>query len=326
MPTTSAQTTSRRLLSLLSLLQARRDWPGSVLAERLGVSERTMRRDIDRLREVGYPIRAVKGPDGGYRLEPGVQLPPLLFDDEQAIALAVALRIAVTAGAGIEEAAMRALTTVGQVMPARLRRRIEALELVAVGRDERPADTEVLFAIGAAIRAREELRFDYRSADSVGGQERPARQVQPHHLVFRAGRWYLIAWEPRREDWRIYRADRIDPRIPNGPRFVPSEVPGGVEAFLSAKFKGSERDDAWPCRGEVILDRPAAEVIPFAGDAVVEPLGSDRCRLRIGAWSWAALAALIARFDADIEVLEPGELRDAFAALVRRASRAADRG
>jgi len=130
------QKTSGRLLSLLSLLQARRDWPGALLAERLDVSQRTVRRDVDRLRELGYPIAAVKGPDGGYRLDAGSRLPPLLFDDEQAVALAVALQMATTAGAGIEEAAARALTTVRQVMPARLRHRIDVLQVTAV---ERPA-------------------------------------------------------------------------------------------------------------------------------------------------------------------------------------------
>lgn len=323
MPTTSAPTTSRRLLALLSLLQARRDWPGGLLAERLEVSARTVRRDIDRLREIGYPIHAVKGPDGGYRLGAGIRLPPLLFDDEQAVALAVALRTAVATGAGIEEAAARALTTMRQVMPARLRGRIDALELTAVERADPQADTDVLLAIGAAIRAREELRFDYDSPTTTG-DPRPPRQVQPHHLVARAGRWYLLAWEPRREDWRIYRADRLSPRIPTGPRFAPREIPGGdVGKFVAARFKGSTGTDAWPCTGDVILGLPAADVIAFAGDGVVEPLGPDRCRLQLGSWSWPGLAASLARFDTDIDVVDPPELHAAFADLARRASRAA---
>lgn len=159
------QKTSARLLSLLSLLQARRDWPGALLAERLDISPRTVRRDVDRLRELGYPIVAFKGPDGGYRLDAGTELPPLLFDDEQAVALAVALRIATTTGAGIEEAAARALTTVRQVMPARLRRRIDTFEVTAVARPTtRPnpqVDSGVLMTLGAAVHAREVLRFDY---------------------------------------------------------------------------------------------------------------------------------------------------------------------
>ncbi|MEV4049428.1 HTH domain-containing protein, partial [Streptomyces sp. NPDC049744] len=163
------QKTSSRLLSLLSLLQARRDWPGAALAERLDVSPRTLRRDVDRLRELGYPVRAVKGPDGGYRLDAGTRLPPLLFDDEQAVALAVALRTAAATGAGIEDGAARALATLRQVMPARLRHRIDALQVTSVERSAtRPqpqADPGVLMALSAAVQAREVLRFDHAPAD-----------------------------------------------------------------------------------------------------------------------------------------------------------------
>src|SRR5690348_7514276 len=164
--------TSARLLALLSLLQARRDWPGGLLAERLEVSPRTVRRDVDRLRDLGYPIRATKGPDGGYRLDAGTDLPPLLFDDEQAVALAVGLRIAATSGVGVEEAAARALGTVRQVMPARLRHRIDGLEVTAVGGPVR-VDPAVLTAVGDAVRAREVLRFGY-------GPDH--RRAEPHHL------------------------------------------------------------------------------------------------------------------------------------------------
>ncbi|MGW5641268.1 helix-turn-helix transcriptional regulator [Saccharopolyspora sp. NPDC003752] len=321
--------TSARLLSLLSLLQARRDWPGALLAERLEVSERTVRRDVDRLRELGYPVVATKGPDGGYRLDAGAELPPLLFDDEQAIALAVALQIAATAGAGIEEAASRALNTVRQVMPARLRRRIDTFQITAV---ERPAtapppqvDSGVLVALSAAVHACEVLRFDYAPVspsrmDSGGAP----RRVQPHHLVTWGGRWYLVAWDLDREDWRTFRADRITPRIPTGPRFVPRELPGGdVAAFVSGRFRGFDGSGDWPCRGEVILDVPAGAVSPYVRDGVVEELGPDRCRLVLGSWSWPGLAATIGRFDADIEVVGPTELKDAFARLARRYDAAA---
>ncbi|SFE82255.1 helix-turn-helix transcriptional regulator [Blastococcus tunisiensis] len=327
MPRTSAPVASQRLLRLLSLLQARRDWPGPVLGERLQVSERTLRRDIDRLRELGYPISAVRGPDGGYRLDAGSHLPPLLFDDEQAVALAVALRTAVGTGAGIEEAAARALGTVRQVMPTRLRARIDSIQVTPVERGgaDPQADPGVLLDIGAAIRAREELRFDYRSPAEQGREAaaRPPRQVQPHHLVARGGRWYLVGWDPHRGDWRIHRADRVVPRTPNGPRFVPREVPGGdVAAFLAARFRGSSGED-WPCRGMVVLGRPASEVLPFAGDGTVEERDPGRCLVRLGSWSWAALAATLARFDAAIEVVDPPALREAFADLAARAAAAA---
>jgi predicted DNA-binding transcriptional regulator YafY len=325
--------TSGRLLSLLSLLQARRDWPGALLAERLNVSPRTVRRDVDRLRELGYPVTAIKGPDGGYRLDAGADLPPLLFDDDQAVALAVALQIAATSGADfggadMGEAAERALATVRQVMPARLRHRIDALQVTTVDRDaslqRQRVDAAVLMALGAAVRAREVLRFDYQSASAPGDSDARPRRVQPHHLVARAGRWYLVAWDLDRDDWRTFRADRITPRTPTGPRFAPREVPGGdVAAFVAGRFRGADGPGAWPCRGEVVLALPAADVIPFAGDAVVEELGSDRCRLVLGSWSWVGLAAALGRFDADIEVVGPDELRHAFARLAHRCAAAA---
>lgn len=331
------QKTSARLLSLLSLLQARRDWPGALLAERLDVSARTVRRDVDRLRELGYPIAAFKGPDGGYRLDAGAELPPLLFDDEQAVALAVALRIATTSGAGIEEAAARALNTVRQVMPARLRHRIDVLQVTAVERPAgRPAtrvDSDVLMALGAAVHAREVLRFDYPAATAPGADEGrgdadrtapPPRRAQPHHLVTWGGRWYLVAWDLDREDWRTFRADRIGPRVPTGPRFVPREVPGGdVAAYVAGRFHGSDAAGDWPCRGEVIIDLPAADVSRYAHDGFVEELDARRCRLVLGSWSWPGLAATLGRFDADIEVVGPTELREAFAHLAHRYARAA---
>ena len=309
--------TSARLLSLLSLLQARRDWPGALLAERLAVSPRTVRRDVDRLRELGYPIASVKGPDGGYRLDAGTQLPPLLFDDEQAVALAVALRLATTSGAGIGEAAARALNTVRQVMPARLRHRIDTLQVTAVERRAAPqVDSGVLMALSAAVHAREVLRFDYSSGTGP-------RRAEPHHLVTWGGRWYLVAWDLDRDDWRTFRADRITPRIPTGPRFTPRELPeGSVSAFISARFRGAGE---WPCRGEVVLHLPASAVQPYASDGVVEELGPDRCRLLMGSWSWGGLAATLGRFDTDVEVVGPAELRAAFATLARRYAAAADR-
>ncbi|KMO94375.1 helix-turn-helix transcriptional regulator [Streptomyces roseus] len=326
--------TSARLLSLLSLLQTRRDWPGQVLAERLEVSARTVRRDVDRLRELGYPIAAAKGPDGGYRLGAGKELPPLLFDDGQAVALAVALQVAASTGAGIEEDAARALATVRQVLPARLRHRVDMLRFTAVERPavrpEPPVDGTVLMAVSAAVRACEVLRFDYapaaRSAASKGGPAAtvPARRVEPHHLVTWCGRWYLVAWDLDREDWRTFRADRMAPRTPTGPRFAPREVPGGeVAAFVTRRFEGFDESGGRPCRGEVVLGLPASAVSPYTRDGLVEELGPDRCRLVLGSWSWTGLAAAVGRFDADIEVVGPPELKEAFARLAHRYAGAA---
>lgn len=319
--------TSERLLALLSMLQARRDWPGALLAERLDISARTVRRDVDRLRELGYPIAAVKGPDGGYRLEAGSELPPLLFDDDQAVALAVALQVATTSGAGIGEDAARALNTVRQVMPSRLRHRIDALTVTAVqrptkGTDER-VDSRVLAGLGTAVHGRESVRFDYGTSEGPGPSG-TARRAEPHHLLTWGGRWYLVAWDLDRDDWRTFRVDRMTLRIPNGPRFTPRELPDGdVAAFVTRVFRGtSEPDGSWPCRGEVIVHLPAAEVTPYVSDGVVESLGPDRCRLIEGSWSWASLAASLGRFDADIEVVGPTELRAACVALGRRYARA----
>ncbi|NLF04490.1 MAG: WYL domain-containing protein [Actinomycetales bacterium] len=318
--------TSGRLLSLLSLLQARRDWPGHVLAERLGVSDRTVRRDVDRLRELGYPVQATLGPDGGYRLAPGADLPPLLFDDEQAVGLAVALRLAATSGADIDDGATRALATLRQVMPSRLRHRIDALEITTVpdGAPPSPVAPDVLHAVSLASQRREILRFDYAGATTRSDDGLPpTRRAEPHHLVARAGRWYLLAWDLERADWRTFRVDRMTPRTPTGPRFAPREVPcGDPAAFVAARFKGSDGPDAWPCQGTVILHLPAADVAPFAAGATVEAIGADRCRVTLGAWSWTAVAASVARFDADVEIVGPPELADACAALAERFARA----
>jgi predicted DNA-binding transcriptional regulator YafY len=319
--------TSARLLRLLSLLQVRRDWPGGALAERLAVSPRTVRRDVDRLRDLGYPVRATKGPDGGYRLDAGTDLPPLLFDDEQAVAVAVALQTATSSVAGIEEGALRALATVRQVMPARLRQRVDALRVTAVrrGGEERPTvDTEHLIAVGSAVRAREVLRFDYEPPNWTGEERawQPPRRTEPHHLVTWSGRWYLIAWDLERNDWRTFRVDRMTPRTPTGPRFSPRELPGvDVAAYIDASFGGG---GGWPCRGEFVVHAPATEIASWVHrQAVVEELAADRCRVLAGSWSWDRLAAWVGMFDVDLEIVGPAELKEAAGRLSRRYADAA---
>ena len=298
-------TTTSRLLTLLSLLQTRRDWPGSVLASRLGITDRTVRRDIDRLREMGYRIETTMGPDGGYRLDSGAELPPLLFDAAPAL------------GAGIGEAAIRALATMRQVMPSRLRHRLDTLEVTTVARPGEVASIgislDVLVTLAQAIRDRVTLRFDYGDA---------LRRAEPHHLAVSDGRWYLVAWDLDRDDWRIYRVDRLQPRIPHGAPFTPRTVPGGdVDAFVSARFKGADAN-AWPCRGTVLLHLPARDVLPYAGDGTVTAVDQHTCTLEMGSWSWGALAASFGRFDAEMEVVGPPELAEAFGVLAERYSRA----
>ncbi|WP_327158353.1 helix-turn-helix transcriptional regulator [Streptomyces tubercidicus] len=321
--------TSSRLLALLSLLQTHRDWSGEDLAGRLDITSRTVRRDIDRLRELGYPITTVKGPAGGYRLEAGTNLPPLLFDDGQAIALAVALQTAAagTAGTAVAEDASRALATLRQVMPPRLRHRIDLLRITAVqptaARDTLQVDAQVLMDLSRVVHAREELRFDYAPSSSTSADN--PRRVQPHHLVTWRHHWYLVAWDLHREDWRTFRVDRIRPRTPTGPRFAPRELPGGnVSTFITSRFRGNDGTTTdWPCQGEVILRLPAANVAPFAQDGIVEELGSRHCRLVLGSWSWTGLAAAIGRFDTDIEVIGPPQLATAFGDLAARYAHAA---
>ncbi len=233
---------------------------------------------------------------------------------------------------GIEESALRALTTVRQVMPSRLRHRLNGLEFTAIpgrpgGTGSASVSPDVLIALSTAARAREVLRIDYpgRAHDDDTGPARP-RNVEPHHLVTSHGRWYLVAWDLERAGWRIFRVDRLTPRTPNGPHFIPREIPGGdVAAYVSARFKGSERVDRWPCNGKVVLHCPADAVRPFSGDGTVEDLGPERCSLETGSWSWVALAASLNRFDADIEVLDPPELTEAFAQLATRNAATAGR-
>jgi predicted DNA-binding transcriptional regulator YafY len=332
MPLADSPSTSKRLLALLSLLQARRDWPAPVLARRLEVSERTVRRDIDRLRELDYAIDATRGPDGGYRLQAGSHLPPLRFDDEQAVAIALALRTAGALGADLDEAAERALGTLSRLMPAHLANRIASLSPVSVspapgGGAAAPVEPGLLVRIGEAIRAEEELRFDYASPSATAGtssDDHHVRRTEPHHLLLHSGRWYLIGYSAEKEDWRIYRVDRISPRSHNGRRFAPRTVPGGDPArFLSARFRGSDSGGTWACWGEATLPVPLGDVAPYLGDGTAEALDEKRSRVRLGSWSWGSLAAAISRWEVQITDVQPRELRSAFAALAERAAGAA---
>src|SRR5438105_8151897 len=221
--------TSSRLLEMLSLLQGRRDWPGNELADRLEVSGRTIRRDIERLRDLGYPVESLTGPAGGYRLRAGTAMPPLLLDDEEAIAIAVGLRTAARASVtGIEEAAVRALVKLEQVLPAHLRRRVAALgsatfTLPVAGPT---VDPQHLTVIAAACRDSQCLRFGYHSRDGADSR----REVEPHSLVNLGRRWYLVAWDRRREDWRTFRIDRLDRPASTGVRFAPRSLPAADAA------------------------------------------------------------------------------------------------
>ncbi|MFI6586593.1 helix-turn-helix transcriptional regulator [Embleya sp. NPDC050493] len=299
--------TSARLLRMLSLMQTRPDWTGPELAERLGVSGRTVRYDIERLRSLGYPVHARRGVVGGYRLGAGKALPPLLLDDEEAVSIVVGLRIA--AGSvvdGMDEAMLRALTKLDQVLPSRLHRRVKALQKYTVPvRQTGPAvDMDVMTVLAGACRDHEQLRFRYSSHE---GKE-TSRVVEPYRLVHRMGRWYLVAWDIKREDWRTFRMDRITPRPPHGPRFTPRELPadGDVAAFVNQGVESARGQ----VRARVLVRAPIASVadrVPpaFGSFAVVD---DDTCVFETGASSIENLAVYISLLDADFEVEDPPEL------------------
>lgn len=314
--------TPARLLRLLSLLQTPREWPGSELAERLGVTDRTVRRDIDRLRELGYPVEATLGATGGYRLVAGAAMPPLLVDDEEAVAIAVGLRAAAGSSiAGIEEASVRALTKLEQVLPAKLRRRVRVLGVATTtpGASSTPIDPELLTALAAAITNRERVRFAYLSAD--GAESR--RIIEPVGLVPYKQRWYLVGYDLDRADWRSFRADRIDRVHATGARFTPRELPAADPA---AYVVGARTDWGTPTlRYLVDIDGPAEKVSGRLGEAPgdVVPRGDDACVLdmhRDDDPFWVAHRLLELGFD--IHVHAPTELADEIRKIADRARRA----
>jgi predicted DNA-binding transcriptional regulator YafY len=306
--------TSARLLRLLSLLQVRPDWTGRQLAERLGVSARTVRSDIEKLRNLGYPVYATPGVAGGYRLGAGAALPPLLLDDDEAVAVAVGLRTA--AGGtitGIEEASVRALAKLEQVLPSRLRHRIHSLHAYTVQTPGRgpSVDPTILTTIAVTCRDHHRLRFDYRAHSGTGS----VRTVEPHRLVHTGRRWYLVAWDVDRGDWRTFRVDRIEPRTPTGPRFTPREPPADAAALVIRGVDAALMRH----RARVTVHRPAREITGWLPDAVaVEAVNDETCVVHAGADTPHLLAAHIAMLDADFEVTEPPELVEALKALAGR--------
>src|SRR5262245_8142151 len=313
--------TSSRLLELLSLLQARSEWPGPELAGRLGVSRRTIRRDVERLRELGYPVESVAGPAGGYRLRAGTAMPPLLLDDDEAIAIAVGLRTAARASVtGIEETAVRALVKLEQVLPAPLRRRVAALgsATIAPPMEGPTVDPRHLTVIAAACRDRECLRFAYRSRDGTDTR----REVEPHALVNLGRRWYLAAWDRRRQDWRSFRVDRLERPAPTGIRFAPRTLPArDAAAYIRRSI--TEAPSRYEAR--VTLHASADEIADRfpAHWGKVTALGPDRCEFRTGDDDVAWLALRIAMLGVDFEVQEPPELAEQLRTLAERLARAA---
>ena len=299
---------SARMLRLLSLLQTHRYWPGTELAGRLEVSPRTLRRDVDRLRELGYPVDAARGVAGGYQLQAGAAVPPLLLDDEEAVAIAVGLRTAAAgAVAGFEETSVRALAKVIQLLPPRLRKRIDALQAATapgVFGGGPTLDAATLTTIALACRGEERLRFDYTAREGAGS----SRYVEPHRLVSLGRRWYLVAWDLDRGDWRSFRIDRMTAPELTGARFRPREIPGGDPvAWMRSRLA------AVPARYEVsvVIDKAAPDVERVVGQwGTVEPVSAATCRLRmhVDDLSWPVM--VLGAVGADFEVESPPELRD----------------
>ncbi len=311
--------TSSRLLALLSLLQGRRDWPGNELADRLEVSGRTIRRDIDRLRQLGYPVQSLTGPAGGYRLRAGSAMPPLLLDDDEAIAIAVGLRAAAgTSVTGIEETAVRALVKLEQVLPAHLRRRVAALSsaMFTLPASGPTVDPQHLSVIAAACRDSECLRFGYRARDGTDS----VREVEPHSLVNRGRRWYLVAWDRRRADWRTFRIDRLSKPASIELRFTPRTLPAkNAAAYVKQSIIGA------PNRFEarVTLHAAAEEItgrVP-AYWGTIEPIDAHTCEYRTGDDNLRWLALRIAMLGVDFDVHEPPELVEHLRALASRLAR-----
>lgn len=313
--------TSGRLLRLLALLQARRDWPGPELAAKLRVSPRTLRRDIGKLRSLGYPVDAMPGTAGGYRLGAGAALPPLLLDDEEAVAVAVGLRTAAGGNiTGIEEASVRALVKLEQVLPSRLRHRVSALHSVTVPLPGGgpPVDPAVLTVIATAARDRLRIRFRYTSHDGT----ETSRAAEPHHLVHAGHRWYLLAWDPARDGWRTFRADRITSPLITGPRFSPRDAPGGdAAAYVSHSVSSAPYRYQARIRLHIPARAAAERLPPTVGH--LEADGEHACILHTGAETPDVLAIYVAILRAEFEILDPPELTEHILALAGRLTRAA---
>jgi predicted DNA-binding transcriptional regulator YafY len=288
-----AETTSR-ILALLNLLQTHRQWNGTELALRLGITGRTLRRDVDRLRELGYRVEATRGSAGGYRLEAGSALPPLLLTDEEAVTMAVGLRVAATQGiADGEQTTLSALAKFEQVLPAALRQRVNALAVAVQSPTSRgePISAELLGQLALACRDHERIRFSYVAADGATTQ----RVVEPHSLVASGRTWFFVCWDLRREDWRTFRVDRISDffgtRVHAEPRDLPvADAAEFVAVALASLHRGR-------LHAEVVMRMPLAQMRAYFGpwaegaeavdsDHTRWPIGGDTVETMFGALAW----------------------------------------
>ena len=299
--------TSARLLRLLSLFQGRKYWSGGDLAAKLEITSRTLRRDVDKLRSLGYPIHSTSGTEGGYQLGAGSTMPPLLLDDEEAVAVAVGLRLSTTGIGveGIEEASVRALAKMEQLLPPRLGRRVAALQSVVVMpmRKKETVDADTLSKIASACRDAQMLRFRYQDHGGTAS----ARLVEPHRLVNAGRRWYLVAWDTGRDDWRTFRVDRIQQKLTVAGRFQLRPPPArDMAAYIS---QGVSKVLS-PFRARVKLMAAAtvmAERLPTC-TGTLEVIDANTCYFDVGSSSYESLAMYLALLGVDFVVVEPIEL------------------
>ncbi len=297
--------TSARLLRLLSLLQARRFWRGADLAERLEITERTLRRDVDRLRTLGYPVQSTAGVAGGYQLGQGASLPPLSLDDDEALATTIALRtVASGSVARVEDAALRALVKLEQVLPKRVQRRVEAWShVVALGASPHAVDMSLLSEIANACRDHRELRFSYSDRARVEQE----RRVEPSGLVHAGPRWYLVGWDTARRDWRTFRVDRIAPPVHVEGAFLPRPPPDGD---LATYVSRSVSTAAYKVQASIVLHAPIEtlreRISPSTG--MLEPIDAQHCRLRVGASSLEGLTMWLGTLGHDFRIEAPPSL------------------
>ncbi|MCT2265851.1 YafY family transcriptional regulator [Dietzia cinnamea] len=320
--------TTQRVLCLLDLLQRRSVWTGEELAAELGVTTRSVRRDVDRLRDLGYPVESERGAGGGYRLGSGRRLPPLLLDDREAVAVAIALRLAAGgAVAGVGEHALRALTKLDQVMPGRLRERVADVteSMVAVAGADTPVEPGLLLDLGHAVRGTEQVRLDY--CDRAGRETE--RRVEPYRIVVLGRRWYLLCFDLERADWRTFRLDRIRAVHRSRWRFTPrADVPDPA-----AHVQHAVTAAPYPHVARVTVFAPSEEVVElfppmYATVTELRPAehpDGPACRLEAGAADLDVLAWYLARLPGEFVVESPEALRETLAAMGGRLTDAAGR-
>lgn len=309
--------TTARLLRLLALLQARSVWSSQELADELGITTRSVRRDVDRLRDLGYPVRASRGVGGGYQLGAGRALPPLLLDEREAVAVALALRLAANGTvAGIGEAAVRTMVKLDQVLPSTARAQVAAVHqaTTTLGRPRETVDPDALMTISRAIRDHVQVRCDYQAK----GGEQTQRRIEPYDLVVTGNRWYLVAFDLDRDDWRSFRLDRMSHVAASTFGFRPREQPDPATYIRQATTQ------RWAQRAWLLVHEPADGVRDRVGNwGEVIDRADGTCEIHVSADDFDAMAAWLMHGNLVFEVIGPPELKEAFARLARRAAQLA---